>query len=475
LVSCNSTPADWAARHAAWHGRRAAASAPGADGRQAADGVRRASAIALGLGQEALSWKEVLRWRKDCAFKGFSDFVKRHSQVIGFGGYVLITIQWCMDDVLLLRCFGIVCATSMAIFAYFQPTPLMVPVRFNMLFICINGLFIARILVERRDLKLDPTEQALWDLGFGAFLTKVQLRELVCISQRQEVPASAVLAESGAPIQRRVVLILAGGMVQTRNGTTVSAYEPGDFWGEFQLLEKSRHLWDQHKVTSAFSCKSTILEWDADKLDEYLTRRPVIRQRLQEIWAEGLTRKLERNNLKANERAYADILRGILCAGVVGEAELTFLKHVREVQNIPERVHADALQQLGYTEADFAQLVRRSRPSWWSRWVGGQATRTFPSRLAFKQEHGRSMQHDSRLQWPVMPAFRKTPSSPHVSGRWETGWSDSPCPTPKRRCSDALLHGLGAPPSPSASQMGGHGGAKDLGSLGTAWGRRATC
>ncbi|CAE8587129.1 unnamed protein product, partial [Polarella glacialis] len=98
--------------------------------------------------------------------------VVRNSKTIGFCGYVLLTVQWCMEDVLLLRCFGVACASTMCIFLYCQPVSLMVPVQFNILFICINMVFIGRILAERRDVKLDPTQQLLWDLGFGGILTK---------------------------------------------------------------------------------------------------------------------------------------------------------------------------------------------------------------------------------------------------------------------------------------------------------------
>jgi len=435
VSSADAACAGRAAQRAAWHARRAISTAR--EARKAADGMRRASALAWEDGRALLPrhamW--VLRGEGGRSFADFGHLLRRHCQAIGFGGYCLITIQWCMEDVLMLRCFGVMCASSMAIFAYFQPQPLMVPVRFNLLFICINGLFIARILMERRDLRLDATEQALWDMGWGAYFTKVQLRELVAVGQRSEVADGTLLAEKGRPIQHRVILILSGEVVLTRNGIKVGSYVPGDFWNESQLLEKSRRQWNQHQVTSAFACNSSFVAWDVEALDEHLSRRPEVRQRLQELWADGYARKLDRSSKKASERAYADILRGILCAGVVGEAELTFLQHVREAQCIPEGVHLDALSQLGYTEADFAQLISRSRPSWWSRWVGGKAKETFPSRLAFEQDPGRTLSKQMR---PQSPGFN----------RWETGCPDSPSRLPQQRQCDDLGDGFGTPASP---------------------------
>lgn len=435
--------------------------------------------------------------------RSVGEFVKKHSKAIGFGGYVLITIQWLMDDVLMLRCFGVMCATSMAIFAYFQPVPLMVPVRFNILFICINGLYITRILLERRDLTLNPTEQALWDLGFGAFLTKVQLRELLAVGKQRQGEPSMLVAQAGTQIQPRVMVLVSGGMVQSRNGTQIGTFEPGDFWGEFQLLESSRQNEEHYKVTTKFSKSSTIVQWDKEQLSEYLSRRPVLKQRLQALWAEGLNVKLDRNHAKANERAYSDILRGILCAGNVGEAELNFLKHVREVQSLSDDCHTDALQKLGYSEADFAKLVTRGRRSWFSRWVGRQAS--FPSSLAFKQEPKWAGQ-ESWPQWPGSPkgAARSPMSMPlspvalprspvpkslspdhlHVSGRWETGWSDTPhVQRNSRRCfsvgrsmaapSLSCIDSPGGTPHPST--CGTPPAMSRVATMPTDFGRRSTC
>lgn len=263
-------------------------------------------------------WQAFHRER-DHVTKHIDNFARRHLQAIGIGGYMLIAVQWCVDDMLMLRCFGVVCATSMAVFAYFQPQPLMVPVRFNILFIFINGLFIWRILNERRDLDLSTEEQALWDLGLGAFLTKVQLRELAALGTRREVPAGFMLAESGTPVQRRVLLVLSGGIAQIRSGRCVSADEPGDFWGELLLLEKSR--WEEHKVTSIFSSESTILEWDADELLGFLAKKPQVRQRLQELWTLRIHQRLERGALEATDLARADTWQGdIICSSVKSQA-----------------------------------------------------------------------------------------------------------------------------------------------------------
>mmetsp|Transcript_63592 Transcript_63592/g.113164 ORF Transcript_63592/g.113164 Transcript_63592/m.113164 type:complete len:517 (-) Transcript_63592:124-1674(-) len=352
----------------------------------------------------------------------------RYAKAIGFGGYVLLTLQWCMDDVLLLRSFGVACATSMAIFLYCQPVPLMVPVRFNLLFIAINGFYIFRILAERRDLKLDDVEQMLWDLGFGAFLTKVELRALLDQGRRYEAEPGLVVAQSGMPVQQKVLAIAKGGLSQTRAGQIVANFEPGDFWGEFQLLERARHTGAVHKVTTTFSASSVVVEWDTSALSEYLANKPVVRQKLQELWAEGLNVKLDRRNADANERAYVDILRGILCNGTVGETEAAFLKHVRQVHNISDNCHVHALNELGYSEQEFVAIVDKGRQPWFLRWLNmGGGRIAFSRSTGFKPEP----KHNNVIQPAAFLIQQKQKTwldlDVHVSGRSETGWSDSPC------------------------------------------------
>lgn len=365
-------------------------------------------------------------------------FGHKYSKAIGLGGYLLLTLQWCMEDVLLLRCFGLACASSMAIFLYCQPVPLMVPVRFNLLFICINAVFVIRILLERRDLKLDEVEQMLWDVGFNAFLTKVELRDLLAAGRRFEAEPGTVVAQSGMPIQEKVILLCSGGMSQTKAGAKIGCFEPGDFWGEFQLVERARGTGgggrvcdkgDRYKTTTIFSEHSVAVEWDAAQLSEYLSTRPAFKLKLQELLAEGLNLKLDRRNSSLNERAYVDILRGILCNGTIGEVEIEFLQHVRQVHELSEKCHNDALLELGYSEKEFSALVARGKKPWLLRWFdfgGGRVG--FARSIGFKPE--------SKEKLMARAVFLSEPSKKrpwldldllHVSGRSETGWSDSPC------------------------------------------------
>jgi len=68
------------------------------------------------------------------------------------------------------------------------------------MFVGLNLVFIARLLLERRDIALDPLETALWEqCGFGAFLSKVEFRELVAVGERRSYafPAAAAAAGGG--------------------------------------------------------------------------------------------------------------------------------------------------------------------------------------------------------------------------------------------------------------------------------------
>ncbi|CAE6971916.1 unnamed protein product [Symbiodinium natans] len=225
------------------------------------------------------------------------NWTRRNSKAIGFGGYVLLTVQWCMDDVLLLRCFGVACASSMAVFLFCQPKPLMVPVRFNLLFIAINAYHIGKIFLHRRDLKLDEVEQMFWDVGFSEFLTKVELREFLARGRRYSAEEGMVLATAGAPVVQKIIALAKGGIVQKQGGKAIAILEPGDFWGEFQLVERARNTAKKHQATAEFSQNSIAVEWDTADLNEYLSSKPDLRHKLQELFAEGLNLKLYRRGI----------------------------------------------------------------------------------------------------------------------------------------------------------------------------------
>lgn len=89
------------------------------------------------------------------------------TDVIGLAGFGLITVQWLMDDVLVLRCFGLASCTSMIVFNLCRKPPVMLPVWFNVLFLAINGVFIARIVDERRDVPLCGDAAALFECALS--------------------------------------------------------------------------------------------------------------------------------------------------------------------------------------------------------------------------------------------------------------------------------------------------------------------
>ena len=85
------------------------------------------------------------------------------NDLVGLAGFGLITVQWLMDDVLVLRSFGLASCASMVIFNLCRKPPVMLPVYFNVLFIAVNGYFIARIVDERRDVELCGDAALLWE------------------------------------------------------------------------------------------------------------------------------------------------------------------------------------------------------------------------------------------------------------------------------------------------------------------------
>ena len=116
------------------------------------------------------------------------------NDLVGLAGFGLITVQWLMDDVLVLRSFGLASCASMVIFNLCRKPPVMLPVYFNVLFIAVNGYFIASIVDERRDIELCGDAALLWE---------------------------SALSDSGLPRKAVQALVEAGDVVLLQPGETV--------------------------------------------------------------------------------------------------------------------------------------------------------------------------------------------------------------------------------------------------------------
>jgi len=257
------------------------------------------------------------------------------------------------------------------------PQPLMLPVRFNMLFICINGFFITRLLLERREIELNDTEQKLWESTFSGYMTKVQMQNLLGLGHLMDYPQSVVNASAGESKSGRLLLVIEGQVsIRGDSGLEISSVGPGSFVGEFQFLrdeakERKNVGKDRESVTTVFSSETKVVEWDVHELSQQLRNRSDVRHGLESLFATKMANKLRRMNTSSPEKGYMNVLGGILASGTVGEAELAYLSHFRESHGITSEFHFSALRRLGCSEKDFSDLIDWARVQAYTNFLQG--------------------------------------------------------------------------------------------------------
>ena len=90
----------------------------------------------------------------------------------------------------------------------------MLPVYFNVLFIAVNGYFIARIVDERRDVELCGDAAALWDSALSDSGLRGRPCRLVEAGDVVLLQPGEIRCREGAPRRNRVAVVLRGGIVR---------------------------------------------------------------------------------------------------------------------------------------------------------------------------------------------------------------------------------------------------------------------
>ena len=221
------------------------------------------------------------------------------NDLVGLAGFGLITVQWLMDDVLVLRSFGLASCASMVIFNLCRKPPVMLPVYFNVLFIAVNGYFIARIVDERRDVELCGDAALLWESALSdSGLPRKAVQALVEAGDVVMLQPGEIRAKEGTMRRNRAAVVLQGELSVDAKGEHLAEIPVGDVVGEFGFMKK-RGAEDplEHVSTSCgggAACR--LISWDYDALDDHVASRPATRRAVEELFAKKLIEKLEHMN-----------------------------------------------------------------------------------------------------------------------------------------------------------------------------------
>ncbi|KAK3266034.1 hypothetical protein CYMTET_25313 [Cymbomonas tetramitiformis] len=154
--------------------------------------------------------------------------------------------------------------------------------------------------------------------------------------------------------------IAANTVVQTQDwGPVLSGiYTTGNFVGDSEYLQDSEPRYFSTVVTKT---PTTIIEWDYSTLHNLKSRNPSITFTLRALLKDNVVAKSKRANNFAPLATYRGVLMGILADGKIDMSERKVLSQYCAVHNISGTDHANALQSLGWTLAEFDSGKRRGK------------------------------------------------------------------------------------------------------------------
>ncbi len=181
---------------------------------------------------------------------------------------VLYLASYSVRDILWLRMLSVTGALSLLPYYYLQPTPLMTPIYWNILFLAINAYWIIRLLLERRPVRFSPDEQRLYQLAFRT-LTPREALQLFRIGTWGAAEAGETLARCGEEIDT-LSIILSGGATAKAEGRVVAEIGEGQYVGQIAFLTENHVAVADVKTTEA----TRFMTWPREALQKATKNKP---------------------------------------------------------------------------------------------------------------------------------------------------------------------------------------------------------
>jgi len=170
------------------------------------------------------------------------------STLCGHAAFIFMGAAYLTKDMFLLRTTAIGSITMSMIFQYYRPQPLIVPLRWNIVFLSINALMAAMLYQERKDAE-SMSDDLLFIYNDGDFIhrgfTKVDFYKLFSIAKKEKRKNMDYLKTQGS-INDKMCYIVNGSARIVRNendsGLTHTIGHVGnhDFTGEIDFMRYTR-------------------------------------------------------------------------------------------------------------------------------------------------------------------------------------------------------------------------------------------
>jgi hypothetical protein len=200
-------------------------------------------------------------------------------------------------DILWLRLFSI--ASSLVWIGYMATDDARLigaSLFWNLVFISINSIRIAQLVLEKRGVRLSGEELALRERLFP-HLEPHEFARLLRAGSWRDVPAGAILIREGDP-PARIFLFTAGDLVVVQGEAEVARFGPPRFAGELSYLSGSPA---NATVTAVTPVRCFV--WEKDALDAAFRAYPSLQFALHAVMTRDVTHKLQERSAEPAARA----------------------------------------------------------------------------------------------------------------------------------------------------------------------------
>ncbi len=207
-------------------------------------------------------------------------------QFAGNLSFGLTAISFYVKDMMALRALSILAGAVGVLYNYFLPQGALWLVIFWLcVFMAINAVRIAHLVIERRGVSFSDEERELFETIFRNF-APVEFMKLLRISEWRAAEPGDVLAVEGEAIDE-LALIYNGEVTVEKGGAEVTRSRDGTMIGEMSYIQGGNAT-----ATVRATRPTRCLVWPSDGLKKLLKRNPTMDIAMSSVFSLDLAKKL---------------------------------------------------------------------------------------------------------------------------------------------------------------------------------------
>ena len=207
-------------------------------------------------------------------------------QMAGNLSFALTAFSFYVKDILVLRGLSILSGAVGVLYNYFLPQGALWLVIFWLcVFMVINALRIAHLVMERRGVSFSDEERELYETNFRQF-SPVEFMKLLRLGEWRAADDGEVLAVEGDEVSD-LKMIYNGEVIIEKGGAEVARSRDGTMIGEMSFIQGGAAT-----ATVRAARPTRYLAWPKDELRKLLKRNPTMDVAMSALFSVDLTKKL---------------------------------------------------------------------------------------------------------------------------------------------------------------------------------------